>query len=260
MHADFWIMTFLMTVMALLFVLTPLARARQRKTSALLAVAVPAFATLAYVAIGSPGVTSATEHADGAQPGVRSTDRGRSTSVGSVSNLTAGLAARLENEPDDGEGWLLLAKSYVYLERLDEARHAYARAAALGVTDDTVEEQVAADTATTSGGVAGTVSLSPAAEELVQKSDMVFIFARPPGQAGAPVAVVRKTAESWPLEFRLTDAQSMADGMRLSDHEQVVVTARISRRGDADATLRTLEAKSQPIDVASNAPVRLIIN
>ena len=100
-------------------------------------------------------------------------------------------------------------------------------------------QQVAADTETTSGGVAGTVSLSPAAEELVQKSDMVFIFARPPGQAGAPVAVVRKTAESWPLEFRLTDAQSMADGMRLSDHEKVVVTARISRRGDADATLRT---------------------
>ena len=119
-------------------------------------------------------------------------------------------------------------------------------------------QQVGAD-GPTSGGVAGSVSLSAAAAELVEPNDTVFIFARPPGQAGAPVAVVRKAAETWPLEFRLTDAQSMTEGMRLSDFEQVVVTARISRRGDADSALKTLEAKSQPIDVASDALVHLTI-
>ena len=259
MQASFWIMTLFMTVVALLFVLTPLAQAKRRRTSAFLAAAVPAFATLAYLAIGSPGITSATEHADVKQPGMRSAGRSDSTNVGSVSSLTAGLAARLDKQPDDGEGWLLLAKSYVYLEHLDQARHAYARAAALGITDDTVARQVAGDGAI-AGGIAGSVSLSPAAAELVRPDDTVFIFARPPGQAGAPVAVVRKTAATWPLEFRLTDAQSMTAGVRISDHEQVVVTARVSRRGDADMGLRALEAKSQPIDVASDAPVRLMIN
>ena len=34
---------------------------------------------------------------------------------------------------------------------------------------------------------------------------------------------------------------------------------RKSRRGDADSVLKTLEAKSQPIDVASDAPVHLTI-
>lgn len=259
MHADFWIMTFLMTVMALLFVLTPLARARQRRTSALLAFTLPAFATLAYVAIGSPGVTSATEYAASERPGMRNADRDGSAGVGSVSSLAAGLAARLEKNPDDGEGWLLLAKSYAYLQRPNEARHAYARATALGETDERVAQQVAGELAASSGGIAGTVNLSPSAEQLVQPDDTVFIFARPPGQAGAPVAVVRKTAETWPLEFRLTDTEPMADGARLSDLAQVIVTARISRRGDAGTPLKTLEAKSQPIEVASNARVHLTI-
>ena len=255
MQANFWVMTLLMTVMALFFVVAPLARAKHRKISAVLAAALPVLATLTYVAIGSPGVTSATEHADM----TRSADRGRSAGAGSVASLTTGLEARLEQQPDDGEGWLLLAKSYFYLGRLDEARHAYARAAALGNADDTVAQQVGADSAATAG-IAGSVALSEAAAQLVEPDDTVFIFARPPGQAGAPVAVVRKTAETWPLEFRLTDAQSMAAGARLSDHEQVVVTARISRRGDANAALRSLEAKSQPLDVAGTAPVRLTIN
>jgi cytochrome c-type biogenesis protein CcmH len=254
MHAVFWIMTLFMTVVALSFVLTPLARARLRGTSALLVAAIPAFVALTYFVIGSPNVTSATEHTDT----TRSAERHAATNVGSVASLTAGLEARLEEQPDDGEGWLLLAKSYFYLGRLEEARQAYARAVALGNADATVAQQVGADIPTT-GGVAGSVSLSAAAAELVEPDDTVFIFARPPGQAGAPVAVVRKAAETWPLAFRLTDAQSMTDGVRLSDLEQVVVTARISRRGDADSALRTLEAKSQPIDIASNAPVHLTI-
>ena len=135
MHAVFWITTLLMTVVALSFVLTPLARKKKRAASAWLAVAFPAFAALAYFAIGSPGVTSDTVHA-AAKP------RNTSTTVGSVSSLTAGLEARLRDQPDDGEGWLLLAKSYVYLNRQDDARSAYARAVALGETDDTVARDV----------------------------------------------------------------------------------------------------------------------
>lgn len=259
MHAVLWIMTLFMTVVALSFVLAPLLREKKRKTAVFLVVTVPAFAALAYVAVGSPGVTSATAQAEMARPGMRSADRGGSTSVASVSSLTAGLESRLAEQPGDGEGWLLLAKSYVFLNRLDEARHAYARAVALGNANDTVAQQVGADGAAT-GGIAGSVSLSAAAAELVQPDDTVFIFARPPGQAGAPVAVVRKTAQTWPVEFRLTDAQSMTHGVRLSDHEQLVVTARISRRGDVGSAPRTLVAQSQPIDVASTAAVRLTID
>ena len=247
MQAIFWAMT----IMALSFVLMPLVRAKQQGTSALLLIALPAFAALVYLAVGSPDVESATTHA--------AVDRNESAGVGSVSSLTAGLEARLREQPDDGQGWLLLAKSYVYLQRMDEARHAYARAAELGQSDATVAQQVAGDDASNSRGITGRVSLSASAQQLVQPDDIVFIFARPPGQAGAPVAVMRTSAESWPLEFRLTDAQSMTAGVRLSDFEQVVVTARISRRDDTSGTLKKLEARSQPIDVASETPVLLTI-
>lgn len=247
MQAIFWAMT----IVALSFVLMPLVRAKQQGTSALLVVALPAFAALIYLAVGSPDVESATTHA--------AVDRNESAGVGSVSSLTAGLEARLREQPDDGQGWLLLAKSYVYLQRMDEARHAYARAAGLGESDATVAQQVAGDDASNSNGIAGSVTLSASAQQLVRPDDIVFIFARPPGQAGAPVAVMRTSAASWPLKFRLTDSQSMMNGVRLSDFEQVVVTARISRRDDTTGTLKRLEARSQPIDVASKAPVLLTI-
>jgi hypothetical protein len=52
-----------------------------------------------------------------------------------VGSLVDGLSARLHENPDDAGGWLLLAKSYRFLERPGDARLAYQRAAALGKTD-----------------------------------------------------------------------------------------------------------------------------
>ena len=45
------------------------------------------------------------------------------------------LAARLEDEPDDADGWLQLARSYEALERPAESEAAYARAAGLRPND-----------------------------------------------------------------------------------------------------------------------------
>ena len=105
----------------------------------------------------------------------------------------------------------------------------------------------------------GSVDLSPALRELVKPADLLFIFARAPGQAGAPLAVVSKSASSWPVEFRLTDAQSMVEGMRLSNYDEVIVTARLSRGANAINALKGLEAKSPPVAVASDKPIQLII-
>jgi cytochrome c-type biogenesis protein CcmH len=48
----------------------------------------------------------------------------------------------LQQEPDDGKGWLLLAKTYRHLGRMDEAREAYRKADALGNSDATVAAQL----------------------------------------------------------------------------------------------------------------------
>ena len=55
-----------------------------------------------------------------------------------IETMVARLAARLESEPDDFEGWRRLARSYAVLGRHQAARDAYARAAALRPKDVSV--------------------------------------------------------------------------------------------------------------------------
>lgn len=51
--------------------------------------------------------------------------------MGKIEDRLAGLAAKLEEEPDNLEGWTMLARSYSVLGRTSDAANAYARAAAL---------------------------------------------------------------------------------------------------------------------------------
>jgi len=64
------------------------------------------------------------------------------TALGSVQSMVGGLEERLQQQPDDGKGWLLLAKSYRHMGRLEEARLAYGKADALGNGDATVAAQL----------------------------------------------------------------------------------------------------------------------
>jgi cytochrome c-type biogenesis protein CcmH/NrfG len=74
--------------------------------------------------------------------------------LGSVDSMLDALEQRLQQQPDDGKGWLLLAKSYRHLGRMDDARDAYKKAEALGNGDATVAAQLfGLDTATVSSVV-----------------------------------------------------------------------------------------------------------
>lgn len=57
----------------------------------------------------------------------KSTDK-----IDSVDALLDGLRSRLEAQPDDVEGWILLAKSYQYLGQENESKQAFSRARELG--------------------------------------------------------------------------------------------------------------------------------
>jgi len=56
------------------------------------------------------------------------------TQLESVEVFLIRLKNRLEIEPDDVDGWLLLSKSYDYLDRLGEAKMAFEKAKTLGYT------------------------------------------------------------------------------------------------------------------------------
>lgn len=62
--------------------------------------------------------------------------------VGPVESLVGRLEARLAANPNDGEGWALLAQSYAYTANEEAVERAFERAVALGVEAATLRERV----------------------------------------------------------------------------------------------------------------------
>jgi hypothetical protein len=67
---------------------------------------------------------------------------GSSTQVASVPSLIGGLELRLESNPDDAGGWALLAQSYAFTGRLNEAEGALQRAVELGFDETDLRQRV----------------------------------------------------------------------------------------------------------------------
>jgi cytochrome c-type biogenesis protein CcmH len=66
-----------------------------------------------------------------------------------------------------------------------------------------------------------------------------------------PLAILRRKASELPLDFALDDSMAMAPGAELSSFPRIVVTARISRSGQAKPQPGDLQGASAP--VASDA-------
>jgi cytochrome c-type biogenesis protein CcmH len=87
--------------------------------------------------------------------------------------------------------------------------------------------------AAAAGSIRGRVSLTPAMRAQAQPNDTVFIVARAEQGPRMPLAIVRLRVADLPADFTLDDSSAMSPQMRLSAHPDVVVTARISRSGQA---------------------------
>jgi cytochrome c-type biogenesis protein CcmH/NrfG len=61
----------------------------------------------------------------------------------SVESLVGGLEARLAADPNDADGWALLAQSYAYTSNADATERAVQRAVALGFDKQALRERVA---------------------------------------------------------------------------------------------------------------------
>lgn len=103
----------------------------------------------------------------------------------------------------------------------------------------------AAGAATTALG--GEVSLSPALAARVAAGDTLFVFARAAEGPRMPLAIVRRPVGEWPAAFTLDDSMAMAPNLKLSGFAQVVVSARISRSGNATPQPGDLIGQSAPV-------------
>ncbi|MEO9902254.1 c-type cytochrome biogenesis protein CcmI [Nisaea sp.] len=119
-------------------------RKRRLAASVLVIFAVPAGALLTYVSVGNPSMRDLplAGRTDGAGTRALADTSGNRASgqvrAGApqqaqqgVSDMVSGLEAKLANNPDDGDGWALLGRSYMVTARYGDAVEAYGKALAL---------------------------------------------------------------------------------------------------------------------------------
>lgn len=298
-------------------------RSGGRRAALALGVALPVVAVVVYLAAGTPGALA---------------PRTAMPTAAQIEGMVARLAAKLEENPGDVEGWKLLGRSYMVLGRYPQAVGAYAKAAeraprdaqlladfadalamargqrlageperliaraleidpgnlkalalagsaayerqdyaraaelwsrmlplvpagseeARSIAENVEEAKKLAgigasppNAASAHPGVRGTVRLAPALRQQVKPDDTVFVFARAAEGPAMPLAVLRARGADLPLQFALNDSMAMAQGLTVSAHPRVVVTARVSKSGSAKPAPGDLQGASGP--VANNA-------
>jgi cytochrome c-type biogenesis protein CcmH len=112
-----------------------------KRTLVALLVALPLAATGLYAWLGNPAALNQMARGDFSQQ--------------DVDKMVAGLAAKLEKEPDNLQGWAMLARSYKAMRRPAEAERAYEKALPLVEKDPQLLSDYADLLASKSGDLAG---------------------------------------------------------------------------------------------------------
>lgn len=130
----FWLLVLAIPLLATLLLCWPLLwdGGRGRVLAVMLALLVPAATLLLYQGVGSPGAVEL----EASSPPV-------SDGQAEMSTLVAQLRARLEDQPDDVEGWLLLGRSHKALQQYPQALEALRRARELAPADPLVAVELA---------------------------------------------------------------------------------------------------------------------
>jgi len=234
---------------------------------AVLVAAVFVIATAGYAWKGAPAMLGAGPEAAAISTDAPGAPSHASGGGGTMEVATERLASRLRQQSDDVDGWALLARSYAVLGRPADALEAWQRALALRPGDATLQAGYA-DARALAGGpaagpvpagkalagvsVSGTVSLAPALAALAAPQDTVFVVARAADGRGMPLALQRVQVKDLPWAFTLDDRSAMAPQARLSGAQTVVVTARVSKSGNAMPQPGDLVGTSGPVAVGAS--------
>lgn len=278
---------------------------------------------------------------------------GHVDSLEQLNQMIGRLESRLVGMPEDAQGWLMLGRSYYYLERFTEAVSAYARAyqligdnadlladyadamamanggslsgepsqlikralaqdgdhqKALWIAGTEAYEQGAYKTAldywqrlaalmppgsnehkTILANVAevqslltgepidfaalkeqqmaiqeksyitGLITLDESLRARVDPQDTLFIYARAATGSRMPFAALRVQVSDLPLTFRLDDSHAIMPTRKLSDVTQVIVSARISKSGEAMPQAGDVEGQTAIIKLPAD-DVSLVID
>ena len=183
----------------------------------------------------TPGVPDAdTNSVEGSTP------KEAATSPGSLEDVTRKLAERLAIKGGTDEEWGLLAQSYEYMGRTDEAR--------------------AARNHISVSRISGIVQIDPSLAGSAAPGTTLFVSATDATSPGPPLAVLRLRVDRWPVSFVLDDADAMIPGRNLSSSKRIQLEARISPTGDALPRPGDLVGQLQNVDPRTRQPVNISID
>jgi hypothetical protein len=196
----------------------------------------------------------------------------------SMESAAAGLEARLARDGGSAADWNLLAQSYEFLGRAADAQRARAHVSAAGGQTASKtsaaggpappktnialvwEAAASATVAAESVEIDGTVTIEPRLVGRVDRDATLFIYAKAVDAPGPPLAVMRTTANAWPVTFRLDDSMAMVPSRKLSQFDKVVIEARISRTGQAAPAPGDLYVTSDVLRPTAGKKLALVIN
>lgn len=188
---------------------TPTQPGRGRWAPIALVVLIPVAAVGLYLKIGAPEAispqTASFQAAD--KSGNPEGGTPHSTSFEAIRAMTEKLAAHLKDNPDDGAGWAMLARSYNVLGRFAEASDAYARAETL---------------------------LPPDAQLLADHADAL---AMAQGQTldGAPLALLQRALKADPANFKALALMGTAAFDRKDYKGAIVYWEKVVQTAPADS-------------------------
>lgn len=314
-----------------------------RSAAVVISILIPIMAVTLYNMLGAK---EAGLHPEEARPQVQAEGH-----EGTLEEQVRKLQDHLQANPDDAEGWMMLARSYYFLKQYGAAAETFARASSLqqdsnaelladyadalamangrnmaGKPFELVKKALAieprfqkalwlAGTATYQSGdfeatlgywkrlleifpqgsenylqmqknigeiqqklglpidaevqtvaaaggpsISGVVRLDESLMLDAAVGDTLFVYARAATGPRMPLAIVRKTVKDLPLQFTLDDSMAMNPAMKLSNFQQVVVGARISKSGNAIPQPGDLQVVSQPMGVNDIKDLELVIN
>lgn len=95
--------------------------------------------------------------------------------------------------------------------------------------------------------ISGTVSVSGGLAGKVAPGDTVFIYAQLPQGPKMPIASLKITAKQLPYRFTLDDSLAMTPNDKLSNHAEVMLSARVSKSGQAMTQSGDLLGRVSPV-------------
>ncbi len=104
-----------------------------------------------------------------------------------------------------------------------------------------------------SASVSGVVTLAASLASRASPDDTVFVLARTPDGKGMPLAILRKQVKDLPIAFTLDDSQAMSPAAKISGAPSVIVSARISKSGQALPQIGDMSGQTEPVNLGTRA-------